>query len=218
MIKFYGITCRGCEDRYIETAAHLEQHGLDVTWLRGMNGKHAGLNTAHPYTADDPSGKYRIPSGHVSLCVNHWFAWHFAQLDGRDVAVFIEDDCRVVDGFMAYLEARLQELEAIDPEWDFCYLGHLEGSTDSAHKGQCYEWVNGSIAKCKSDPYGTHCYAVRHKALPLLIDKCERIYANIDIAIWNEVIPHLRHYALVPPLAGQKQDTETFRNTLGESA
>lgn len=212
-----GITCRGCEARLSETKSHLDSHNVGVFWLNGINGRHSGLCTSHPYTADNPSGKYKIPSGHVSLVVNHWFAWQVAlmNLSSGDYAIFFEDDCRVVDGFNEYLDARMVELEQLDQDWDFCYVGSLEGSTDPAHKGQCYEWTSGSIGKCKSDPYGTHCYAVRKKALPTLIDKCERIYANIDIAIWNEAIPHLRHYAFIPPLANQKQDNETYQNTLG---
>ncbi len=215
-MKFYGITCRGCETRYQDTAEHLRSHGLDVRWVRGLNGKHSGLHTAHPYTADDPSGKYHIPSGHVSLCVNHWFAWTIAQMNGDDVSVFIEDDCRVVDGFLVYLEARIKELEQLDPDWDFLYVGHLEGSTDAAHKGKCYGFQSGSIARCHSDPYGTHCYAVRQKALPLLIDRCERIYTHIDILIWNEALPSLNHYALVPPLSGQERVGEYYSISLSQ--
>jgi GR25 family glycosyltransferase involved in LPS biosynthesis len=215
MIGFYGITCRGCEQRKKETDEHLWSNDVNVQWIRGLNGRHAGLQTVHPYTADNPSGDYRIPSGHVALCLNHWFAWQHALLNGCSHAIFFEDDCRVVDGFKEKLIDTLKGMDRLDPKWQFLYLGHLEGSTDAAQKGQCYEWVNGSIGKCKSDPYGTHCYMVKASALPLMIENCERIYANIDITIWNEAIPHLRHYAVVPPLAGQKQDNEIYKNTLG---
>jgi GR25 family glycosyltransferase involved in LPS biosynthesis len=183
-----------------------------------MNGKHAGLNTAHPYTTDDPVNKYYITSGHTSLCVNHWFAWQFAMQGGSDVSVFIEDDCRLVDGFQVYLEARIKDVEAVNPDWDFIYIGHFEGSDNPEFKGNCYEWKEGSIAKCKSDPYGTHCYAVRHKALPVLIDRCERIYTHIDVLLWNEVMPHVSHYAFVPPLAGQERDEGLYANTLSQRA
>jgi len=214
-IGLYGITCRGCEQRKNETDEHLKQHGFNVQWIRGLNGRHAGLQTVHPYTADDKSGNYRIPSGHVALCVNHWFAWQQALLSECDYAIFFEDDCRVIEDFQMKSMQAVRDLNHLDPDWQFLYLGHLEGSTDAAQKGQCYDWVNGSIGKCKSDPYGTHCYMVKASTLPLMIENCERIYANIDIAIWNEAIPHLRHYAVVPPLAGQKQDNEIYKNTLG---
>lgn len=214
-----GITCKGCEGRLDGTQKHLSEHGINVTWMRGINGKVAGIKTAYPYDVDDPSGEYHIPSGHASLVINHWFAWQYANTFSKgSYHLFFEDDCRVVPGFNEYLDARMSELNALDPDWDFCYVGHLEGSTNPSEKGKCYNLPQGSIASCHSDPYGTHCYAVRPKALGILLDKCERIYANIDIAIWREAIPHLRHYAFIPPLANQQQDSEIYRNTLSESA
>jgi GR25 family glycosyltransferase involved in LPS biosynthesis len=217
-IGLYGITCRGCEQRKNETDEHLKAHGINVQWIRGMNGRHAGLQTAHSYNADDPNNPYYITSGHASLCVNHWFAWQYALISGCDYAIFFEDDCRVVDGFNTYLQARMADINSTDPDWDFVYLGHFEGSDNPAFQGQCYEWKEGSIGRCKTDPYGTHCYAVSMKALPILIDRCERIYTHIDVAIWNEVIPCVSHYACIPPLAGQKRNESIYSNTLSQRA
>lgn len=212
-----GITCRGCEERLNGTKKHLAEHGVNVNWMRGINGKISGVRTSFPH-ADDGSN-YHIPGGHTSLVINHWFAWQYANtfLD-EEYHLFFEDDCRVVDGFNEYLTARINDLNQIDPDWDFCYVGHLAGSTDPNEKNKCFSWQNGSIAKCSSDPYGTHCYAVKQKSLSLLLDKCERIYTHIDIAVWREALPHLRHYAFIPPLANQQQDSETYKNTLSESA
>jgi len=215
MIGLYGITCRGCEQRKNETDEHLKQHGFNVQWIRGLNGRHAGLRTVHKMMNPYPDGRTEMTSNHVALCTNHWFAWQQALLSGCDYAIFFEDDCRVIEDFQMKSTQAVRDLNHLDPDWQFLYLGHLEGDFKPEHKGQCYEWVNVSIGKCKKDPYGTHCYMVKASALPLMIENCERMYDHIDIAIWNEAIPHLRHYAVVPPLANQKQDNDTYQNTLG---
>ena len=204
-MKSYLITCKGCEERMVDTEAHLREHSVPYQVFRGLNGKHSGVKTAIPYTADDPSGKYFVTPGHIALNINHWFLWGEALRSGEDVTLVMEDDIRVVHGFNAYLNARIRDVTEIDPGWQFIYVGHFEGWDNPEARLDCYEWKKGSVGKCKRDPFGTHCYVVRKTALPILIEKCERLYAGIDINIWTNAMPHLRHYACVPPLAKQQR-------------
>lgn len=205
-MKTYLISCKGCEPRLEATREHLNQHGVRHDVFRGINGHIAGLRTVHPYTVDDPTGTHFITAGRVALNLNHWFIWNEAQRLGYPEVMVLEDDVRVVQGFNDYLAARIRDLHIIDPDWNFLYVGHLEGSDKAEHKGGCYQWTKGSIGKCARDPYGTHCYIARASAYPVLLDTQEKIFAGTDINIWMLAIPVLRHYALVPPLAHQNRD------------
>ena len=205
-MKSYLITCKGCETRLAGTQAHLNEHNVPHTVFRGVNGVVAGLRTVYPYLGDDPSGETFISAGRVALNLNHWFVWSEASRLGYPEVMVMEDDIRVVQGFNEYLNARIQELNELDQEWNFIYVGHLEGSDQAEHKGNCYEWKKGSIAKCSSDPYGTHCYIARASAYRILLDTQEKIFTGTDINIWMSGIPNLRHYAFIPPLADQLRE------------
>lgn len=203
MIPSYMITCRGCEDRANATLPLLDQHIPTEKWV-GLHGRTAGIATTNPYTVDDPSGKYHIPAGHVSLVLNHWFLWQEMLRRGVDKVLVWEDDAVPVDDFAAKAEEVLK-----DPaKWDFLYVGHLSDD-------QRFVRPDALISPAKADPYGTHCYIATRKGLQVLVEKCERVYANIDLAIWQQAIPHMRHGCVVKPLAHQRRDNSTFNNTLG---
>jgi len=216
-MKYYGITCKGCETRRNLTDSHLRNNGVSVEWIRGISGRHSGVTTVNPYTYHDADSTETISSGHTSLCINHWFAWERALNDGCDIAVVVEDDCRVVDCFVDRLGEAILYLDHNHKDWDFLYVGHWEGSSHKDFKGHCYDVVSGPVANLSSSPFGTHCYAIKSKAIPLLLDTCERIHAPIDVALWLNAGQLLRQYACVPPLAWQETEDENYQMSLSYS-
>lgn len=217
MTKYYGITCVGCEARKKHTDEHLIRNNIAVKWLRGLSGERSGVTTLNPYNYHDPNSSEVISSGHVSLCINHWFTWQRAVDDGCDIAVIFEDDCRVVNDFSERLEKAIESLEDLDKDWDLLYAGHWEGSSHPDFKGQCYDMVNSPVAALKCSPFGLHCYAVKARYLREMLDDCERIYAPIDVAVWVSTKSPKKHYACVPPLAWQEVDHVDYRDSLSYS-
>jgi GR25 family glycosyltransferase involved in LPS biosynthesis len=216
-MKYYGITCRGYEKRKALTDSHLIHNGINVEWMRGLNGEHSGVTTINPLIHQNPESTEVMSSGHVSLCINHWFAWNKALADDCDVAIFFEDDCRVVDSFLSKLESSIYYLDNIDKNWDLLYAGHWEGSSHPDYKGHCYDVVTGPVATLKSPPFGTHCYAVKSRSIQGMLNSCERIHAMIDVALWLDASPLQRQYACVPSLAWQEVDHEDYKISLSYS-
>jgi GR25 family glycosyltransferase involved in LPS biosynthesis len=203
MIHAYTITCSGNEDRLSATLKHIEDCGLmALMWFHtfnGINGETAGLACTNYHTLSDGT-QYTPTAKHVSLCINHWFLWKQIHWNTNpkivtkgEYSLITEDDVRFVPGWYDKLASALQD---VPNDWDLLYIG------------SCYAKLNGAT-HVKGDvwetpkPNCTHAYLVRHKALPVLIEKCQRIYTNIDWLMVEQAIPHLRTYSILPRIAHQ---------------
>ena len=200
MFHSYLITVPGFEHRADPTVEHLRQSGLlAVSWFNrfmGINGTVAGLSCTNAHLLPDGS-VYTPTPAHTSLCLNHWFLWqrikdaHWA--DTPHYSLILEDDVRLVDGWYDKL---VRALEDVPDDWDLLFIG----SCYARHHGAVH--VKGDVWKTEK-PNCTHAYFVRHKALPVLLNKCQRIYTNIDWALVEQAIPHLKSFAILPRIAHQ---------------
>jgi hypothetical protein len=193
------ITVPGLEDRRKATESHLESCGfsqaINVRPFVGVNGGVAGISCTNTHLLPDGTTYTPTPK-HVSLCLNHWFLWqqilNNAEI-GDEFSIVLEDDVRFVDG---WFNKSRKALEDVPEDWDILFLGSCYARNfPVAH-------IVGDIWKVEK-PNCTHAYCVRHKALPVLIEKCHRIYTNIDWAIIEQAIPHLNTYAILPRIAHQ---------------
>lgn len=200
MFHCYMITVPGFEHRADPTEEHLRQSGLmAVSWYKrfnGINGSIAGLSCTNSHLLPD-GNRYTPTPAHTSLCINHWFLWRTIYapnlLDADHYSLIMEDDVRLVDG---WYEKLVRALDDVPDDWDLLFMG----SCYARHHGAVH--VKGDVWRTEK-PNCTHAYFVRHKALPVLLDKCHRIYTNIDWAIVEQAIPHLKAYAILPRLAHQ---------------
>jgi GR25 family glycosyltransferase involved in LPS biosynthesis len=200
MIHAYTITCSGNEDRLSATLKHIEDCGLmALMWFHtfnGINGETAGLACTNYHTLSDGT-QYTPTAKHVSLCINHWFLWQkirwHSQLDGEGISLIMEDDVRFIDGWQEKFHNALRD---VPEDWDILFIG----SCYARHHGAVH--VKGDVWKTEK-PNCTHAYLIRHRALTTLIDKCQRIYTNIDWLMVEQAIPHLRTYSILPRIAHQ---------------
>ena len=81
-------------------------------------------------------------------------------------------------------------------DWDILFAGscHVKAHSPTHYKGNLWKFHN---------PLCTHFYLVNQKALPILIESCERIYTNIDWAIVEQALPKLNSFVVLPRIAGQ---------------
>jgi len=193
------ITVPGFESRRDATIAHLDECGFNRSnffhQFVGLNGETAGLSCTNTHTLPDGT-IYTLCPKHASLCLNHWFLWQrmLSESGGSDdFSIALEDDVRFADNWYSkYTKA----LEDVPEDWDILFLGSCHArSYPVSH-------IVGDIWKVEK-PNCTHAYCIRHKALPVLIEKCHRIYTKIDWAIIEQAIPHLSVYAVLPRLAHQ---------------
>jgi GR25 family glycosyltransferase involved in LPS biosynthesis len=192
------------DDRHPERTeaarVHFAERGLAVKFWRGIHGKTWGLRTTHIQDPGLPlkeDGRYTSP-GHIGLILAHWNLWQHIHLVEHEEALILENDALLVEDFPAKLDASMRQL----PEnWQLCYVGWIEDKN-----GCLLRQYRPNVVKWSST-YGTHCYAVRRSALPILMETNSIAKKHIDQQITTFSLPHLNYYALDPSLAKQRTET-----------
>jgi GR25 family glycosyltransferase involved in LPS biosynthesis len=178
-----------------KTLDHLNAAGISAEIFPGFDGGITGLTTNHTYEIDNPGTNYRIGPRTISLYLGHLAMWRMCEFLEGDSFLILEDDVRFNPGWEEHFAFAFP---ALPIDWDLLYIGSCCAQGHGHHPRQ----VSGHLhqvgyALC------THAYAVRKKALPVLRQACEKIYAGVDIAMCLHGIPQLKTYAFLPRLADQ---------------
>jgi GR25 family glycosyltransferase involved in LPS biosynthesis len=192
--NLHVITLAETPDKTRAIGTHLSEQGEGWTKVRGVNACKMGLHTLNPYVMDGPDIEPRIvEQKHVGLHLSHYFCWSLMQHQGHDEMTIMEDDCRLLAGWRdQYQHAR----RCLPNDWDILLLG----SAHASHRNK--QRVDGPVYSCWY-PLTTHCYIVNRKALPILIETQEMIFAPIDLALTYRSYPKLTVYTVLPRLAEQ---------------
>lgn len=213
MIPHYVIHCAELPDRAAAARAHLTQHVPHgkLTFFRGFHGKTWGLDTTREY---EPG--LRISPGHVGLLLGHWSLWNHLHTNWEkpypsdprhDTPVCVlEDDAVLPDGWAGKLDGVLDDLAALVPDWQLCFVGLAETEPHVWHK--VTDRVGGPDSRlCRlNDPFGTHAYLVRRSALPGLLDNMTAAERNMDQQLYQRVLKpgRLVWCAVLPTLVEQR--------------
>lgn len=200
----YVIHCPEFPDRTAAAKKHFEDSGIRARWWRSVAGRDWGLETTREF---DPG--HHISPGHVGLLLGHWNLWNhlFHTLDRDDAhAIVCEDDVVLPPNFHAVAQDVVLELQYKFPEWDLVFLGLAEYVPNCWTK--VTERVGGPTSRlCRMEwPWGTHCYAVRKKALPVLLDRMAVAERNADQQLYSRVLSKglLQWCAVLPTLVQQR--------------
>lgn len=175
-------------------SARFAAEGISVTRFNGWNNKIAGLVPTHCYEVDKPGSGFLMSWREVGPCISHWMLWNYLVTLNEDSFFVLEDDVTFVPGWKALWEA---DLSALPDDWDLFYVGHC------CFEGWPAEKVSETVYRAKI-VHCTHAYMVRAKALPLLLDKCQKVWAPIDLSMVFQAMPHLNVFARVPRLMEQE--------------
>lgn len=192
--RAFVLTTRNAyKDRISATMDHLRNEDIGAEEFIGFDGTVTGLKTDHTYELDHPGTNYRIGAKTVSMYLGHLCLWKVAEYISGDSFLFMEDDVRFNPGWKEHWEFAVP---ALPSDWDLLYLGSCCCMDKPRQRisGQLYKV---GYALC------THAYGVRKKALPKLLEACEKVYAGVDVAMCLHAIPILNTYAFLPRLADQ---------------
>jgi GR25 family glycosyltransferase involved in LPS biosynthesis len=172
---------------------HLEQIGLDVEFICGINGHKAGLAATHPYEVDHPGTDYHIGPATIGIYLSHYIAWSICQARSDELTLILEDDVLLCDNFIRRLnDARL----AVPGDWDMLFLGSCctEGHSKTHIAGEVFDvrW-----------PQCLHAYVLNRKAALTLLTHCRDVYAPIDCLLALNNFFGLKVYTVLPRLAEQ---------------
>jgi GR25 family glycosyltransferase involved in LPS biosynthesis len=177
------------------TQDHLSRQGIVAEPFDGMDGSITGLETRWQYEVDNPRTGYRIGPRTVNLYLSHYMLWKCCQYTSGDSFLVLEDDVRFDDDWRDHIGVALANLPS---NWDLLYVGSC------CCQGREHQQVSGRLHKT-SFALCTHAYAVRRKALPILLERCARVWSGVDITMVFNAIPFLETFAILPRIAHQFQ-------------
>lgn len=196
------ITIKSQPERADRCFHHLSEMDYDALPWYGIDAEKMGLVTTHSHKL--PDGRdYTPPPNHVGCCLSHWMLWgellrhETCPPDNMELPFdcfgIMEDDVLLREDWKPMLDSALADLPE---DWDILFAGscHVKAHGPTHYKGNLWK---------SSSPLCTHMYFVRPKALPILIESCERIYTNIDWAIVEQALPKLNSFVVLPRIAGQ---------------
>lgn len=179
--------------RWEKSAAHFQEISLPVLRFYGPDGSVTGLTTLNCYEIDHPGSGYVMPPRQTGNFLAHYMVWQVCSFLAGDSFMVLEDDCRFRPDWRSNLQSALSVLPA---DWDMLLLG----TCNCAHKPSDHLGANLYTVRY---PHCTHAYMVRAKALPQLLERMQKVWAPIDLALAFDAYPHLRVYTVLPRLADQ---------------
>lgn len=193
--RYFLLTIKRNQRKAQHTLDHLRFAGIVPEVFYGLDGEVTGLETKHTYELDNPGTGYKIGPKTVSMYLGHMMVWKACEFLNGDAFMIMEDDARFTPDWKAHFDFAIPALPA---NWDLLYLGSccVQGTNPKQISGHLHKVTH---ALC------THCYAIRKKAIPTLVDACEKVYAGVDIAMSLHAIPKLNTFAFLPRIVDQFQ-------------
>jgi len=190
---------RACE-------AHLkDRHCPSWSYFFGYPGR--GLKTRQV-----PNLKYLMDPGeirgaYIGQNLTHWHLWSSLKNSAErhpsekcwDI---VEDDVWLNDGWSDVYGDVVEDIGAIDPDWNFINWGACcVGSTETTQMTQMSESIYRGFGQC------LHFYTIRRQALDILLETNKLMRGRIDQQMLVDTYPHLNAYCVLPRIASQR-DTD----------
>lgn len=173
-----------------------------------------------------PLGRHLLTPGMIGCFLSHRRCWQQCLRSAKPLLI-LEDDAILEQGgcggFRASLCASLDELQAIDPEWEVLLLGAMGMIHPEGWRMYGVNMIVGLVAgtvrsprrlsqsiHVPGRPMCTHAYVLSPMGAARLLEAFPRANFHVDVSAWG--VRALRLYLAVPLLA--KQDT-AVKTTIG---
>ena len=167
----------------------------------------------------------------IGCFLSHNKVWQTIVNSGDNYAIIMEDDCELQPNFQEDLTNTLNELNNIDPEWDWIYLGccgRCKADENYTFMQSFLTIFSNKLSKNKEKiqnskynfvpeaPNGLHCYIISNKCAKKLLLLMDKVNHHVDIEFLRIAKENdLNVYASKKQLA--YQFTSSSRSTLTES-
>lgn len=190
-------------EQYRKAKTYFEENGLNVYWVEGIHSHKWGITSKHIYLLDGrPEQQFYISDAKVGGFLSWYLLYHICRAMNRPHYLFLETDCRFVDGWKEKLEIELQNVPS---DFDFLFVGSCCAmDKEPIHvKGNVYEFPYRGEAKWQFYPMCGHAYIIAHKAMQTLIDTQRDVANPVDVSLIRYAFPKLKIFAILPRLADQ---------------
>lgn len=174
-----------------ETASHLTKEGIEWERFNGLDNQKLRLTPVDTFDIDRVGE--RIGPKHVAACLTHWTCWKVCSHLPGDVFWILEYDVRMVPDWQAQYD---RAMSVLPQDWDVLFLGSC------CCAGRETNHIGENVYEVKY-PLCGHAWAVRKKALPVLLGEHQRIYAPLDIALVFGALPKLKVFTILDPIVTQ---------------
>lgn len=203
---------KGWLEKYRWAQEHLKQEGFTGVYeLAGVHAKKFGVRSEHIFLLDGrPEEQYQTSQGNCGNYLSQYAA--YLVMDALDYShyMYMESDCRFVEGWKEKLEQALEDIGTDD--WDWIFVGNFctKGKNPILIKGNVYEYPYRGKHFWNHYPLTTHCYIVNKRCVKHLIATNRDTASNTDISLQYNSFPKMRVLSIQPTLATQ------FQNNLPE--
>jgi len=219
----YVINMDRSKDRLANMTEQLKGLGLDFIRVSAIDGKHLRKDDIINVT-NSFCGSLCSPSI-IGCFLSHKKTWQKVVDNNDKYAMILEDDCKLVDGFDQKLNDAIDELNKIDPEWEFLYGGcfgpckkndkatvisHLQKLFLAEIPHREHTGINTFIPL---SPVGFHCYIISNTCAQKLLKALHKVSYHVDVEFLKHA-ENFRVYAMIHKIGYQFSTAEN--STLNE--
>lgn len=171
---------------------HLMQNGIAHEPFYGLDNEVYRVNPIDTFDIDRVGD--RIGPKQVCACMSHYLMWKVLSYLPGDSFWCLEDDVELVPNWQ---QAYRNAMGHVPDDWDIIFLGSCccDGRPTLDYGGGLYEvkW-----------PMCGHAMQIRQKALPVLLEAHQKLWAPLDIAMYYNSLPNLKVYTILPRMFSQR--------------
>lgn len=178
--------------KYEATKKHLEEQGVAFEPFYGLDNKICKLLPVDTFDVDRKGDK--ICEVHVVAHLTHYLMWKVLSYLPEDAFWVLEYDALMEPGWREQYESAMAVLP---DDWDVVFLGSC------CTAGRPTTHIGNNLYEVKW-PLCGHAIMFRKKALPVMLDVHQKVWAPLDIALYQDSLPKLRVYTILPRIISQR--------------
>ena len=190
--RTFLLTVKASQEKCNETMAHLQRRGIPAELFFAFD--KFTWACIPDYTFDINKRGERIGWWQTVVCLSHYMLWKVMLHLPDDSFWALEDDVEFIDDWRQQYTIAMKHLPE---DWDVVFLGSCCAQSQR-------KWCKGGNLYEIHYPMCNHAMMYRKKALPVLLDIHQKIWAPLDISMKYNSLPKLRAYTILPRLANQR--------------
>lgn len=193
--RTFVLTVKPTWHKWEMTRDHLKQHGIESEPFLGLDNKQCRLRPEYTFDVNVPGE--RIGAEQTCACLSHYLVWKVLSYLPEDVFWVLEDDAQLTDNWR---QDYTQAMAVLPDDWDIVFIG-------SCCTNNLTKYYIGNNLFNVQWPMCGHALQIRKKALPVLLERNQKVWAPLDIALKLDCLPYLNVYTILPAIVLQRGQT-----------
>lgn len=183
---------------------HFKERGVeDIFWLTGIYWKTFQIKGTGIYLLDNkPEEEFYVGNANVANFLTQYCAYVVMDALGYSHFMYLEDDCRMVEGWKEKLE---QQMQYVPDDFDFLFIGSCcaKGKQPIHLGGDVYEFPYRGEQMWNWYPMATHNYLISKKCIKHVITTQRDTASPTDVSLVKHSFPKMKVIAILPRLSDQ---------------